>query len=155
MNCRKLRIAWSVGCGMLCRLLIALWIRSHRYYDIFATNSPNPRLIIESVPGSFIISTAPAYDHQSRTIRHGWERFEMSRFREVGFRLPTYTGLGYVVRKNYFQMKYSWPVSLGLLILALVWVRPSRFGRRFSLRTLLIAATVVAVGLGLIVATSS
>ena len=29
MKYRKLRIAWSIGCGMLCLLLIVLWVRSY------------------------------------------------------------------------------------------------------------------------------
>ena len=29
MRFRKLRIAWSVGCGILCVLLIVLWVRSY------------------------------------------------------------------------------------------------------------------------------
>src|SRR6478736_9471608 len=33
MRFRKLRIAWSVGCGILCVLLIVLWVRSYRWCD--------------------------------------------------------------------------------------------------------------------------
>jgi hypothetical protein len=33
MNYRKLRIAWSVGWGVLTVLLIALWVRSYRWQD--------------------------------------------------------------------------------------------------------------------------
>src|SRR5687768_1047325 len=33
---RKLRIAWSVGCGIICLLLIVLWVRSYRYRDVFS-----------------------------------------------------------------------------------------------------------------------
>ena len=29
MRFRKLRIAWSVGCGIVCVLLIVLWVRSY------------------------------------------------------------------------------------------------------------------------------
>ena len=31
---RKLRIAWSVGCGIVCLLLIVLWVRSHWRKDL-------------------------------------------------------------------------------------------------------------------------
>jgi hypothetical protein len=33
MKYRKLRIAWSVGCGIVCLLLIALWVRSYWWSD--------------------------------------------------------------------------------------------------------------------------
>src|SRR4051812_24381488 len=35
MRFRKLRIAWSVGCGLACVLLIALWVRSANSFDDF------------------------------------------------------------------------------------------------------------------------
>src|SRR5438045_559825 len=33
MRFRKLRIAWSVMCGIICVLLIALWMRSYRWHE--------------------------------------------------------------------------------------------------------------------------
>src|SRR6478609_241719 len=33
MRFRKLRIAWSVGCGIACVLLIVLWVRSYWWFD--------------------------------------------------------------------------------------------------------------------------
>ena len=33
MRFRKLRIAWSVGCGIACVLLIVLWVRSYTVID--------------------------------------------------------------------------------------------------------------------------
>ena len=33
MRFRKLRIAWSVACGIACVLLIVLWVRSHWLWD--------------------------------------------------------------------------------------------------------------------------
>src|SRR3954471_22522324 len=32
MSFRKLRIAWSVGCGIACVLLVALWVLSYWWY---------------------------------------------------------------------------------------------------------------------------
>src|SRR6476469_3147947 len=34
LGCRKLRIAWSVGCAIACVLLIVLWVRSYWRKDI-------------------------------------------------------------------------------------------------------------------------
>jgi uncharacterized SAM-binding protein YcdF (DUF218 family) len=33
MRYRKLRIAWSVVCGIACVLLVVLWVRSQSLYD--------------------------------------------------------------------------------------------------------------------------
>src|SRR3954451_10336249 len=33
MRHRKLRIAWSVACGIICLLLVALWVRSYFSFD--------------------------------------------------------------------------------------------------------------------------
>jgi hypothetical protein len=33
MKYRKLRIAWSAVCGMICLLLILLWVRSYWWHD--------------------------------------------------------------------------------------------------------------------------
>src|SRR5262245_50076384 len=35
MRFRKLRIAWSVGCGVLCVLLIVMWVRSYWWADSY------------------------------------------------------------------------------------------------------------------------
>jgi hypothetical protein len=35
MKFRKLRIAWSVACGILCLLLIVLWVRSYWSSDLY------------------------------------------------------------------------------------------------------------------------
>jgi hypothetical protein len=40
MKCGNLRIAWSVGCGVVCLLLFALWVRSYLLIDqIFGETS--------------------------------------------------------------------------------------------------------------------
>jgi hypothetical protein len=115
---------------------------------MFTTSSSDGKFVIESIPGSFIISTAPAYHHHSRTFRLGWTSVEIERLQEQNIYLPTYYGLGMFMHQNYFQLAYIWPVSLCATALALMWVRPSA---RFRLRTLLIATTIIAMLLGQIV----
>jgi hypothetical protein len=41
MKYRKLRIAWSVGWGVLCLLLVALWVRSYWWRDTYSGPSHN------------------------------------------------------------------------------------------------------------------
>jgi hypothetical protein len=60
MNYRKLRIAWSVGCGVLCLLLIALWVRSYFATDEILTAQQGQPLrftSIASLKGSFVLRT--------------------------------------------------------------------------------------------------
>lgn len=33
MKYRKLRVTWSAVCGIICLLLIALWVRSYWWFD--------------------------------------------------------------------------------------------------------------------------
>jgi hypothetical protein len=40
MRFGKLRIAWSVGWGILCLLFVALWVRSYRWVDILGNWPP-------------------------------------------------------------------------------------------------------------------
>jgi hypothetical protein len=50
---RGLRIAWTVGCGILCVLLIALWVRSYWRHDTFWIRLATNRITgIISVAGS-------------------------------------------------------------------------------------------------------
>src|SRR5262245_26842294 len=52
-----LRIAWSVGFGVLCLLLIALWVRSYYTKDILLLRYSDPRFVrIASVQGRLVVS---------------------------------------------------------------------------------------------------
>src|SRR5262245_24453789 len=39
---RKLRIAWSAVCGVVCLLLIVLWVRSYWWADFVNIDAPSP-----------------------------------------------------------------------------------------------------------------
>ncbi len=117
MKYRKLRIAWSVGCGILCVLLIVLWVRSY--------GDTQPTEII-GVPLWVIDGTIRIYDPSPPPV-------------------PTkdfiFIGDGCIGRLP------IWSLATGVTAFAaLPWIR-----WRFSLRTLIIAITLVAVVLGLIV----
>jgi hypothetical protein len=102
MTFRKLRIAWSVGCGIACVLLIALWVRS--YSDS-----------LMAVWGSHY------YFFGNGMVAYG-------RLREVA--VPLWSA-----------------VAITAAASAAPWFR-----WRFTLRTLLIATTLIAVVLGTIIA---
>jgi hypothetical protein len=130
---RKLRIAWSVGWGVLCLLLIALWVRSHYFDDVLFVELSNTQCIaLDSMRGSLaiaILSRSEMPPNRNWWLGHSdiepWYRFA-----------PESTILP------------VWSLLLLLTMLApLPWIR-----WRFSLRTLLIGVTVAAVLLGVIVA---
>ena len=143
MKFRKLRIAWSVGCLIACVLLIALWARSYwvheGYYRIDAANN---QMGFGWTVGSLGFN---ARKDELKWPPQKWTYFRTSldvpyqSFRasfsngELNFRLP------------------FWFLSTLLLALSYVVWLPWHF----SLRTLLIATTLVAVVLGLIVWSAS
>jgi hypothetical protein len=150
---RKLRIAWSSAFGIVCVLLIVLWVRSYTWADslriprsvkraeyYFINSSDglvymNLKLYGSSEPGFGVVSDAivdEALFADDATPLHDCHWFR-------------------IVRIGGQTVVYVSDLSLVLfsaVLAAAPWVR---WSKRFSLRTLLIATTLVAVGLGLIV----
>ena len=157
MKYRKLRIAWSVAWGAVAVLLLMTWSISYFWVSYFSNDVDNPKvrfrsqmLTISSSRGSLYVTSQPGImwphsygwhggtfkvtkslkDYQNRHLTRSWLKLDSS---------PT----GYQ-----FQLSYV-PVFLTFASIGAVpWVFTIR---RFSLRTLLIATTLVAVVLGLIV----
>jgi hypothetical protein len=145
MRFRKLRIAWSVGCGIACVLLIVLWVRSYTptdelklpigflHFAHFDTYHGELRVL------SFVTSTPRGFDYDHVDVA------------DLG-------NTPYAKRRFYFaRPENSWGIFelwlpfwflslVGTGIAVLPWLP-----WRFSLRTLLIATTIVAVVLGLVV----
>jgi hypothetical protein len=142
MRIRKLRIAWSIVCGIACVLLIALWVRSYWNVDSIITKLG----LISSVEGSFV---STSLFHLSPTDTHAWEFDEHSY--EITFPESTFLGFHFVGDTlGWVALVPQWFVVLAAVTLAAApWLR---WSKRFSLRTLLIVTTLVAVVLGLIVA---
>jgi hypothetical protein len=137
MKFRNLRIAWSVFWGLACVLLVVLWVRSYWRVDYFTY--PFSSIEVESRLGILVISES-IDNGQNWT----WQSESISDLRKIGLR----GGAEYLFA---FQIKPAVvPVWFVLILLAalasLPWLR-----WRFSLRTLLIATTLVAVVLGLVV----
>jgi hypothetical protein len=148
MRFRKLRIAWSVLWGLLAVLLIALWMRSYTWRDSCFIGS---HLFVSSCygqlsfytdlpPGSFQYNHCYANDPAESTF-FGISKLQFARRNLLMFRKePT--------RWQYYFP--HWSVAVPVVALAVApWARQIKC--RFSLRTLLIATTLVAVVLGVIV----
>jgi hypothetical protein len=151
MKFRKLRIAWSVMCGMLCVLLIALWVRSYSWTDAIQYN-PVERYVT-------------GLTSRQGVVFGGWFRFTDMEDVEELFRSsrwnfvcrpseplpPKYSRWGVGLEESghfapYITTPHWFVVALLAASTAIPWLR-----WRFSLRTLLIAMTLVAVVLGLVV----
>ena len=147
MRFRKLRIAWSIICGVACVLLFVLWVRSYWWWDTvqgpltggvqFSAGSHHGRLAVGT--GAFEIVPVTS-----------WGRQSVQSYYEAVAALRWIAPSGFA----FFHAGGSWAIHIphwfatsGLAALAAApWLR-----WRFRLRTLLIATTVVALVLGLVV----
>jgi hypothetical protein len=151
MKHRKLRIAWSVAWGIAAVLLVALWVRSSRMVDLIVIPLPNVRWAgIDSVPGalgagidngnnggySWAVFDVESYridlDPEGR-FNGVWGRFECS-FGQTWF-------------EPWVILPYWFLIVAAVATSAAPWIRHFK---RFSLRTLLITTTLLAVALGTI-----
>jgi hypothetical protein len=147
MRFRKLRIAWSVTCGIACVLLIVLWVRSYTRRDRWETPANSTTVSVESTLGRVSVFHAPGDGtwtwHKSTepddTYLFGAEKEQAWHTGFAGF--AVYTTFGH----RTFRVPHWFFVLVSALAAAAPWIR-----WRFSLRTLLVAATLVAVVLGLV-----
>ena len=144
MSFRKLRIAWSVGWGLAGVLVIVMWVRSYRApttVELIVT--PRTRYYLHSVAGTIAVQRW----HRTFAGREFMPIFNASS-------LPwLVTNAGIKIQRDSSRGIESLSISYWLVILGDVIVAflPWLPFKRFSLRTLLIATTLVAVALGLIV----
>jgi hypothetical protein len=141
---RILRIAWSVAWGIVAVLLVALWVRSYWSQEgLFYTRNTTQVSVFtsggiagfnySSYPRGTLMGDAPGIKWLSNPMRpdlYGKALQWDSGPQRLSIKLPAVCCVGAFV-----------------LLAAVVWLPL----KRFSLRTLLIATTLVAVGLGLTV----
>src|SRR5262245_30689143 len=145
MKYRKLRIAWSVAWGVVAVVLCVLWVRS--YWSIDFMSGPGfadggYTIAVGTTPGTIGCGIMPTNQFikpwmaYSTDTERWWESQENA------------TGIwGEFALDRWYANAPFWFVCLLTAIAAgTPW-----FACRFSLRTLLIATTLVAVGLGTII----
>jgi hypothetical protein len=155
MRFRKLRIAWSVAWGVVCVLLIVLWVRSYWWYDTLAIYPSSRSFGLGSIQGELVYATTnfpstfgpqPEWAARSEyiTAKTGFPLMKDGR------PLPRTLGFGWFLDVNwlYLFVPHWFPMLVFVALAPASWI-PRK--DRFSLRTLLIATTLVAVVLGLIV----
>ena len=170
MRFRKLRIAWSVCWGLLAVLPLVLWVRSYTRLDVIGfpytgmtypahdwtwwTEVVSCRGQLAWEGSNLVKKGKSVWTWMTWPIRGG----EMDFKDNSGKPLPSVLGFKYVERspktaqrpsQYVFVVPYYFPFLLTSSLSLAPWVR--YLPRRFSIRTLLIVTTLVAVVLGLIV----
>jgi hypothetical protein len=141
MRFRKLRIAWSAFWGLACVLLIVLWVRSYWWADMYHLSSTRVQLGVLSVRGCL------AFNSGSTNFNPGYQSVTAGALVLESIEEPI---LWFHYRPRPLPpILYVpiWPLPMILMVIAVA----SWFRNRFTIRTLLIATTLVAVVLGLIV----
>jgi hypothetical protein len=144
MRFRKLRIVWSVFCGIACVLLIVLWVRSYWWVDIVNARLADTRsLQAISCYGKFAVIVAhySGYWHYecSPSSGYAWRIAECRKFSFIRL-VPRTSG------RQELAVSYHLCLLSTAILSGVSWLR-----WRYGLRTLLIATTLVAVVLGIIV----
>jgi hypothetical protein len=145
MRYRKLRIAWSVVCSIACVLLIVLWVRSYWIVDLIQKGTGSKSVNVYIEPGTIGVGILAELNPNS------WTRSSMTADRYhvvVGTHPPRSSRVwGYShFATNALFLPFWFLVLLASTLVTVPWLR-----WRFTLRILLIATTLVAVVLGLIV----
>ena len=154
MRFRKSRIAFSAMCGVLCLLLIALWVRSYSYGNIVEWRTNTRLFQLDSEYGRIELwrhqPVPPKGQYRPIVLRE--PTFRLHNFANIGQGLsfvPDYSVMGFgFYRGNHYSIVYMpyWFVCLTCAFFAGAPWFPWRC--RFSFRELVLATTLVAVVLG-------
>jgi hypothetical protein len=146
---RKLRIAFSAGCGIICLLLIVLWVRSHRAEDRASGRLSSAGIRLYSSRGWLVLfkNSTPGAGPYDWDITLGSDYWLNPPDARLQYALP----LSFFGRSTISNISLPhWVVAMACVAVATVpWLLGRQF--RFSLRTLLIATTLLALLLGAIV----
>jgi hypothetical protein len=134
---RKLRIAWSVGWGVVAVLLCVLWVRSYWRVEYVRAGVPPACIEIKSADGNV-----------------HFYRFSGDGKAFLNLESLTYVEGNHAFASNSWDSYDSWYIVIPdwfATFVAAALVAAPWLSWKFSLRTLLISTTLVAVVLGLIV----
>jgi hypothetical protein len=154
MKHRKLRIAWLVAWGAVCLSLLTLWMRSYWRTDFIRVRWGLFEYDYLAASGEIGMTVSDARYWPSRAsilassspTMYSWEPDRAHPYINLlGFRLRHY------ILPGGSDDTFEVPFWLAALTTGIAGILPwLSWSTRFSLRTLLIATTLVAVGLGLI-----
>jgi hypothetical protein len=134
MRFRKLRIAWSILCGVACALLIILWVRSCTWLDYGKVGEHR----FASAHGQFLWErvVVPIYVYEGPTA---------SPYPKVHWGINSFPHAvcGYWEENGGISISYWLPVVILFVVGPSGWI-----SARFTIRTLLITTMIVSVVLG-------
>jgi hypothetical protein len=143
---KYLRIAVTALGLTACVLLVALWVRSYSLIDVAHGPLPGDRSFQAiSCCGKLAVIVGPhkaSWQYYTGTRREFWWRIDQYKRKRIGL----FASLPRTYNRHEVTVSYILFLMLFAAIAWLPWVR-----WRFSLRTLLIATTLAAVGLGILV----
>jgi hypothetical protein len=141
MRFRKLRIAWSVFWGLACVLLIVLWVRSYWWSDTFDYPARRSVVIIFN-SGALQFGTLYSDPQLLGPNINKWRHFTYAN--------PDKWDHSFDWEWTDSDIAIQFPIWLLMVVIGgvatLPWLR-----WRFTIRTLLIATTLVAVLLGFVI----
>ena len=141
MNSQKLRRVWWGFCGIAGMLFIAMWARSYWWVDTIDLRDSRTRLVFESGRGEVGCGIRP----NTVPIHGPAPRFQYERYKpDFKEPLPQPSLLGFVLIWNSTEwgcLVPYWALIFGVAAAAFC----PRLTWRFSLRALLIFATLIAV----------
>jgi hypothetical protein len=143
MKFRNLRIAWSLIWAVVALLLLILWVRSYSARSTFEVLvTPTHRYNIHSLAGTV------AFDWEEREFI----TIELRRYFDDLYFLHLKTNAGLKFQRSESDRAiYAISVSYWLLVIVTMCISAIPWlPLRFSLRTMLVGITLLAVALGLI-----
>jgi hypothetical protein len=153
---KYVRIAVTALSLTACVLLVALWVRSYWHFDYPEGHIGEMRISFLSVSGKMRLDlgwrgTRPKWEWHSKIIEENESIGINPGDSDRGINFQTsFFNVSFSKGRRFFVWMSSWLPTLLVGILAIApWLR-----WHFSLRTLLIATTLVAVGLGAVVVLS-
>jgi hypothetical protein len=152
MNYRKLRIGFSAMCLIGCALIIVSWVASYYYYHaIDRPISSNHSISIGAYRGMVFVSSysyvqQPSWELQLMDVKDFDADFEQQLDQITTFRVASLLRITKTAGSVSVLMTHGMFAALLALGSIVSW-RTSQY----SLRTLLIGMTLLAVGLGAIV----
>jgi hypothetical protein len=146
---RKLRIAFSAVCGIVCLLVIVLWVRSYWRSDLIEGKGVGSRHHIQI--GSLRGFLGVDYHYSYATFFRRSDNWRITSKPADDLNVGTTSWYGKILH-NSNQTAIIVPYWIVLLPFVALGVFPwlNRM-KQFSLRTLLLATTLIAVLLGMIV----
>jgi len=145
---RKLRIAASVFFGLLTVALCVLWVRSYWHMEQVLCSVAQNYVLVTSVPGAVGITVIPE-ESIAPWILYNQPASEWRAKEEERWRQQSWGGFYISLSSNVIIVAPYWFwLLIPATLTTILWRFPPR---RFSLRTLLIATTLIALVLGLAV----